>query len=149
MKCPSSRNSLPNETLSCTSTAWCGERNFSNSRADRMKNAQSSLRYSAIAPGAMSPGRRAASLIAASAPDRLEALALGLQHGLERREQPLGLVGVVRGVVAHVDVHRDEAGFGPRVDGDVRLGQQHRSRDALRLELEEALADNRQVGGLR
>src|SRR6478672_4514025 len=104
MKWPSSRNSLPNDTLSCTSTAWCGERNFSNSRAERMKNAQSSDRYSVIAPGAISPGRRpASSLIAAPAMDRLEALALRLQHGLERLEQPLGLVRVVGGVVADVD----------------------------------------------
>src|SRR4051794_10232387 len=125
MKCPSRRNSLPNETLSCTSTAWCGERNFSNSRAERMKNAQSSLRYSVIAPGAMSPGRRGvpggSSGIVTAPVDGLEALARRLQHGLERLEQPLGLVGVVRGVVAHVHVHGDEPGLGPGMDGDVRL----------------------------
>src|SRR5436305_4444971 len=127
MKCPSRRNSLPNGTVSCTSTAWKGERNFSNSRAERTTNAHSSVRYSVITPGAMSPGGFAArapglsswrdgSVIAPSTADRLEALAGGLEHALERVEQALRLVAVVRGVVAHVHVDGDEARLGPRMD---------------------------------
>ncbi len=53
MKQPSSRNSLPNGTLSCTSTVWNGDLNFSYCRDERMKKPQSSVRNSAMAPGAM------------------------------------------------------------------------------------------------
>src|SRR6185503_10897454 len=139
MKWPSRRKSLPNGTVSWTSTAWKGERNFSNSRADRTKNAQSSVRYSVIRPGPTSPGCLASG-IPTPAANRLEALARGLERGLERREEALGLAGVVGGVVAHVDVDRDEAGLRPRMNRQMRLGKEHRAGDALRRELEEAVA---------
>src|SRR5664279_549843 len=145
MKWPSSRNSLPKAVLSWTSTAWTGERNFSYWREDRMKNAQSSVRYSVIAPGAISPGggltpSSGRSGILASAMDRLEMRALRTQRGLQHLEHLLGLRRVVRHQVADVDVHRDKGRLGPRVDRDMRFGEQHRARHALRLELEEALA---------
>src|SRR3569623_524772 len=147
MKWPSRRNSFPNGTVSCTSTAWNGERNFSNSRAERTKNAHSLVRYSVMAPGAMSSGCFVpvaslpgswldGSVIASSAPDRLEMLARGLERALERIEQPLRLVGIVGRVVALVDVDRHEPRFGPRVDRQMRFGEQHRAGDALGLDLD-------------
>ncbi len=49
-------------------------------------------------------------------------------------------------VVADVDVDRHEAVLGPGVDREVRLGEQHRAGDALRLELMETLADDGETG---
>ena len=53
MKWPSSRNSLPNGTVSWTSTVWYGELKRSYWRALRTKKPQSSVMNSVIAPGAM------------------------------------------------------------------------------------------------
>src|SRR5512140_2973087 len=110
-----------------------------------MKKPQSSVMCSVIAPGARSPP---GSVILPTAMDRLEARALGLQHRLELAKDALGLGGVVRRVVADVHVDGDEARLGPRVDGEVRFREQHGTRDALRLELEEVVADDREAGGL-
>src|ERR1700750_1925923 len=101
-----------------------------------MKKPQSPVMCSVIVPGTPS-SRPAGSVILAAAMDGLEARTRGLQHRFQLAEHALGLRGVVGGVVADVDVDRDEAGFGPRVDGKMRFGEQHRAGDALRLELEE------------
>src|SRR5512147_2660156 len=145
MKCPSRRNSLPKGTVSWTSTAWYGERNFSNWRAERMKKPHSSVRYSVIAPGAMSPPAPGLpdSGIASAAVDRVEARARGLERRFERAEELVCLVGVVGRQVADVDVDGDEAVFWPRVDREVGFGEQHGAGDALRLELVERVADDR------
>src|SRR6267142_713098 len=120
-----------------------------------MKNPQSSVMYSVIAPGARSPGSlsRARSPggstdveescvaaasesdasggglggILAPAPDRVIVRPLRLQHCLQRAKDALGLVCVVGRVIADVDVNSVEARFGPSVDREMRLGQQHRS----------------------
>src|SRR5262245_58227849 len=142
MKWPSSRNSLPNDTLSWTSTSWNAERNASSFADDRMKNPQSSVMCSVIAPGARSPSASVlAAVTLAAAMNRLEPRALGLQDRLELAEHPFGLRSVVGRVVADVHVHGDKAGFGPRMHGEMRLRQQDRAGDALRLELEEIVAD--------
>jgi len=70
----------------------------------------------------------------------------GLQRRLERGEHALGLCRVVGRVVAHVDVDGHESGFGPRMDRQVRFGQQDRAGDTLGLELKEAVADDRETG---
>src|SRR5512146_2318136 len=100
-----------------------------------MKNPHSSVRYSVIAPGAMSPpallpGGLPDSGILSPAVDRVEARARRLERGLERAEQPVGLVGVVGREIADVDVDGDEAVLRPRVDREVRFGEQHRAGDA-------------------
>src|SRR5262245_4220067 len=140
MKWPSRRNSLPNGTLSWTSTSWNADRNFSSTAADRMKKPQSSVMYSVIAPGARSPP---GSGILPAAVNGLEPRSPRLQHRLELAEYSLSLRGVVGRVIADVDVDGHEARFRPRVDGEVRFGEQHRPGDALRLELVEVVADDR------
>src|SRR6185437_13564806 len=144
MKWPSRRNSLPKATLSCTSTIWNGERNFSNACDDRMKKPQSSVRYSVIAPGAMSPGSRSA--IGSTALYGLETRALGLQHFFKRVEQRLGLARVVGRVIADVHVDRHRSDFRPSMNREMRFGEDHRAGDALRLELVETLADRGEAG---
>src|SRR5206468_7910548 len=130
---------------SWTSTSWNAERNFSINRADRMKKPQSSVRYSVIAPGARSPsGGRA--VILAPAANRLIACALRFQDFLQRAKHALRLAAVVGGVIADVDVDGDESGFRPRMNREMRFGEQHRAGDALGLELKEPLADDRKPG---
>src|SRR6266498_5907587 len=128
MKWPSRRKSFPKSALSCTSTAWYGERKRSNSRAERTKNPQSSVRYSVMTPGAMSPPLPGVSGIEAPAPDRMELRARGLERALERSKQPLRLRRVVGRVIAHVDVDRDEAVLGPRMDREMRFGERSEER---------------------
>ena len=54
MKQPSRRKSLPNGTVSCTSTVWNGEREALVLRAPmRTKKPHSSVRNSVMAPGAI------------------------------------------------------------------------------------------------
>ena len=113
-----------------------------------MKNPQSSVRYSVIAPGR----EVARAALQPSAPPRWIAwkrVRSGFSTRSSARNSALGLRGVVGRVVADVDVDRDEAALGPRVDREMRLGEQHRAGDALRLELEETVADDRQAGGRR
>src|SRR5512146_5130 len=105
-------------------------------------------------PGARSRGRDApwsfilfVRLLAATV-DGLEARALRLERGLQRVEDALRLRRVVRRVVADVDVQRDESGFGPGVDREVRFSEQHGACNAVGFELEEAVADDRQPGFL-
>src|SRR5574337_992305 len=105
-----------------------------------MKVPQSPVTYSVITPGTRSP-----SVILPAAMNGLEALAARLQRRLDRGEHALGLAGIVGRVVAHVDVDGHESRFGPGVDREMRLGEEHRSRHALRLELEEAVADDREA----
>src|SRR5690242_2274494 len=103
--------------------------------------------YSVRMPGRRSSGGDASLILddfPAAALDRLEAFARGLERRLERLEDALGLARVVRRVVADVDVERHESRFGPRMDREVRFGEQHRAGDALRLELKEAIADDRE-----
>src|SRR4249919_657699 len=112
MKCPSSRNSRPNGTVSCTSTAWKADLNFSSSFAERTTNPHSgvisSYRTSAgkscVAAGAPSALFRLPSVILSAAKDRLVLRALRLHRRLERAKQALRLVAVVGGQVADVDV---------------------------------------------
>src|SRR5437762_13830979 len=98
-----------------------------------MKKPQSSVKYSVIAPGARSPSGFLA-VILAPAPYRLKARALRLQHRLQREKDTIRLVAVVSGVVADVNVDRDEARFGPRVNREMRLGEKYGAGDALGLE---------------
>src|SRR6478752_2806710 len=150
MKCPSRRNSFPNDTLSWTSTSWYGDRNASRVAADRTKKPQSSVICSVRIARARSSGGDSSCVIVdhlfAAAVNRLESLLPRLQRSLERLEHALGLERVVRRVVAHVDVDRHEPRFGPRMDREMRFGEQHRSGDALGFELEEAIADDRESG---
>src|SRR4029079_17242056 len=105
MKCPSRRNSLPNGSLSCTSTSWYGERNASSLAFERTKTPHPSVMYSVRTRAARSPDGDASLLIfdqfQAAATNRLHALAVGRERLLERVEHALRLVGVVRRVVAH------------------------------------------------
>src|SRR5438067_9125853 len=114
-------------------------------RAERMKNPQSSVRYSVIAPGARSPSGFLAVILAPAA-DRLEARALRLQHRAQRTKDAVRLVAVVRGVVADVNVDCDKSRFRPRVDRQMRFRKQHRAGDALGLELEKPIADDSEAG---
>src|SRR5512144_16228 len=150
MKWPSSRNSRPNGTESWTSTAWYFERKRSKHRDERTKKPHSSVIASIIAPsGRTSPAPGAPPLrsaaILAAAHQRVEAGSPRLERGFQRAEQLLGFLRVVVEQVADVDVDRHEAVLWPRVDRHVRFGEQHRSGDALRLELVEAVADRRQL----
>src|SRR5258705_13305545 len=86
------------------------------------------------------------SAIHAPAMDHLILGPRGLQHGLERAEQPLRLVAVVGREIADVDVDGDEATLRPRMNGEMRFGEQHGACDALRLELVERVADDREPG---
>src|SRR5690349_8538305 len=98
MKQPSSRKSLPNGTVSCSSTVWYGEVKRSYWRAVRTKKPRASVRNSVIAPGAMYPAGTSSSCrsgIGAAAPDGLVARALRPQHGLQVAEHTLGLGRVV------------------------------------------------------
>src|SRR5437667_5186723 len=115
------------------------------SRADRMKKPQSSVKYSVIAPGARSPSEGRAVILAPAA-NRLKARALRFQDFLQRAKHTLRLTAVVGGVVADVDVDGDESRFRPCVNREMRFGEKHRAGDALRLELEEPLADDRKPG---
>src|SRR5487761_292359 len=144
MKWPSSRNSLPNGTVSCTSTDCHGDRKLSRRPVERMNDPQSPVRYSVMTPGARSPGETSSVILAATVYG-LEALAPRLECRLERGEHALRFDRVVRRVVAHVDIDRDKAGFRPSVNGEMGLGEQHRTGDALRFELVEAIADDRQA----
>src|SRR5512133_2643974 len=82
--------------------------------------------------------------LATAALNRLEARVTGSQRRLQRSEYALGLRRVVSRVIAHVNVDGDETRFRPRVNGEMRFGKQHGAGDTLRLELEKAVADNRQ-----
>src|SRR5215831_5420038 len=110
-----------------------------------MKNPQSSVRYSVIAPGTRSPPSPP-SAIHAPAAYRLEVRARGLERRFELAEQAFRLLGVVGRVVAHVDVDRDRALLRPRMNREMRLGEDHRSGDALRLELVKTIADDCKTG---
>src|SRR6266576_5890267 len=112
-----------------------------------MKNPQSSVKYSVIASGARSSSGFLA-VILAPAPDRLKARALRLQHRLQRAEDAVRLIAVVGGVVADVNIDRDEACFGPRMNREMRFREKHRAGNALGLELEEPVADDRATGFL-
>src|SRR3982751_3727050 len=106
-----------------------------------MKYPHSCVRYSVISPGARScPSPRSpapdasgagTSGILAAATDGVKARALGFEHPLQRVEQRLGLGRIVRLVIAHVDVHRHEPMLRPRVNGEMRFGEEHGARDAL------------------
>src|SRR6476646_1280102 len=98
MKWPSRRKSLPNGTVSWTSTSWNAEANFSSCRADRMWNPQSAVSSSISASegtrGVADGGGLAPSVILAAANDRLIFRALRLHRSLERAKQVLRLVAV-------------------------------------------------------
>src|SRR6476620_8294019 len=134
MKCPSRRKSFPNVALSWTSTSWQAERNASSVAEERTKRPQSSVRCSVRIPGARSPGGDTEWLIPrlildhflAAAVNRLKSLATRLQRRLERLEHALGLAGVVGRVVADVHVYRHESRLGPRMDRQMRFGEEHR-----------------------
>src|SRR5215831_10463242 len=100
-----------------------------------MKKPHASVRYSVINPGAMSPPD--SSGILAAAMDRMEPGALRLQRGLDGAEELLRLCRVVVREIAHVDIDGDKPVLRPGVNRKMRLGQQHRPRDALRSELME------------
>src|SRR5438552_13834387 len=134
MKWPSSRKSVPNGAVSCTSTAWKGDLKRSNSRLERTKKPVSSVRYSVSSPGCTSPAPLPSG-IAASAMDRLEPRVLRRERVLYRAKEPFGLGRIVGRVVADVHVDRHEAVLGPGVNREVRFGEQHRARHALRREL--------------
>src|SRR3954463_5627810 len=107
-------------------------------RAERMKNPQSSVRYSVITPDARSPsGGRP--VILAPAVNRLKTRAPRFQHRLQRAVHALRLACVVGRVIAHVDIDGDEPRFGPRVNREMRFGEKHRAGDALWLELKEPI----------
>ena len=78
--------------------------------------------------------------------DRLEAFAARLKRGLQHAKHVLGLRRIVGRQIADVDVDAHEARLRPGMNGHVRFGEQDRARHALRLELEEALADDGEAG---
>src|SRR4051794_35243971 len=147
MKWPSRRNRRPNGTLSWTSTSWHRDRKRSKRSAERMKKPHSSVRCSVMRSGARSCAdvSDGVSGILATATNRVEVRALGLQHLLERAKQCLGLGRVVRLIIADVHVDRHEPVLGPRVDRKMRFGEQHRPGDALRLELMKAVPHPRET----
>ncbi len=130
MKCPSRRNSLPKEVVSCTSTCWNGERKRSNSRVERTKIPLSSVEVL---------GENAGQKIAAAffrhrgprggSPGTSRAAGAALFH---RAEQLLRLGGIVGRVVADVHVDGHEAVLRPGVNRQMRFGEQHRPGDAQR-----------------
>src|ERR1700704_1797361 len=134
MKCPSRRNSFPDGTLSWTSIAWKAERNCSKRRADRREKPHSAVSCSVMTSGARSCGAPVApgtcpSAIHAPAMDHLILGPRGLQHGLECTEQPLRLVAIVGREIADIDIDGDEAALRPRVNGEMRFGEQHGAGD--------------------
>src|SRR4029453_19354633 len=110
-----------------------------------MKNPHACVRYSVIRPGERSPPssgvfpRSSGSRFATT--DRMKLRTLGLERRFKRTEQLLGFRRVVGREVAHVDIDRDKAVLGPRVNREVRLGEKHGPGDALRRELMECVAD--------
>ena len=144
MKWPSSRNSLPNGAVSCTSTVL--ERRAEFLELARRPDEESPVVGQVLGHCAPARCRRQEARRRVRAPQATSrhpchrggstgTCPPRLQCRLQRAEDALGLVGVVGRVVAHVDVDGDEARFRPRVDREMRLGEQHRSGDALRLEL--------------
>src|SRR5215467_7761427 len=99
-----------------------------------------SSRYSVRTPGARS---WLSSGIHPSAMNRLELVPLRPQYVAHRLEKPFCLRRVVRGVVADVDVDGDEPMLGPRMDREMRFGEQHRSGHPGGRKLMETVADNR------
>src|SRR5690242_20460605 len=110
-------------------------------RAERMKKPHSSVRYSVIAPGARSPSGGLAVILAPAA-NRLKAGTRRSKLSQQRVKHALRFAAVVGCVIADVDVDGDESRFGPCVNGEMRLGEKNGAGDALRLELEEAFADD-------
>src|SRR3954462_10769459 len=89
---------------------------------------------------------RGGSDIPAATLDDVKFRALRLQRFFKRGEEPLRLLLVVGQQIADVDIDGDKAVFGPRVNGEMRFGKQHRAGHALRLELVEAIAYDREAG---
>jgi hypothetical protein len=69
--------------------------------------------------------------------------------GPELLDQVVGRRLGLEHVAAGEDVHRSEAVFGPRVDGEVRLGDDDNAADAKRVELVKHDVDDGGLGALR
>ena len=115
-----------------------------------MKNPHSSVRYSVISPGrGLRRLRRARPGLVRHRCRRDgsngSSCAAACSAASSARNSRSAFSRVVGREIAHVDVDGYEAVLRPRVDREVRFGEQHRSRDTLRRELVERIADDRQA----